>query len=460
MGIDDLESSMTEGGPGNTRRSPQSRVWRAGLNLTALVLGLAICEAALHAAAALSPRVAFHLRPHDLKLNVDGNELAGTRELVPDPVLGYRFSPYSTRFDSWGYRNSSVPTACDIVALGDSMTFGHDVLAHQSWPFVLSQLHGSCVYNAGVGGYGPAEYQVVLSETLALRPKIVVVGLFLGNDMHDAFRATYLRAGEPFKHLRNIDPAIVLRVTQQEQHESLRQQTLRLLGLGAETAAPAAPGKGMRFWLAEHSKLYAFARELRRALRVTWNSARGDHASLPGEQSVETFDTSAAKPYRFGWSRIENLRTVFVKPELVEVSIRQGDPRIDEGERITGAVLGAMRQQLAIDNVHLVVLVIPTKESAYAELVDPQRDGLPASTTNLIATETRLRERIVGFLRKAQITYVDALPALRGSLANGTMAYNESDDGHPNAAGQRAMALALLPTIRDRLATSVALSKD
>ena len=114
--------------------------------------------------------------------------------------------------------------------------------------------------------------------------------------MHDAFRATYLRAGEPFKHLRNIDPAIALRVIQQEQHESLRQQTLRLLGLGTETAAP---GKGMRFWLAEHSKLYAFARELRRALRVAWNSARGDHASLPGE-SVETFDTSAAKPYRFG----------------------------------------------------------------------------------------------------------------------------------------------------------------
>lgn len=144
----------------------------------------------------------------------------------------------------------------------------------------------------------------------------------------------------------------------------------------------------------------------------------------------------------------------------MEVSIRQGDPRIKEGERITGAALGAMRQRLAIDNVHLVVLVIPTKESAYAELVDPQRDGLPASTTNLIATETRLRERIVGFLRQEQITYVDALPALRGSLANGTMAYNEPDDGHPNAAGQRAMALALLPTIRDRLATSVALSKD
>ena len=67
------------------------------------MLGLAICEAALHAAVALSPRVAFHLRPYYLKLNVDGNEVAGTRELVPDPVLGYRFSPYSTRFDSWGY---------------------------------------------------------------------------------------------------------------------------------------------------------------------------------------------------------------------------------------------------------------------------------------------------------------------------------------------------------------------
>lgn len=430
----------------------RARVRRTALNLAAIALGLLLCELVLQGLVAFSPAIAFRLRPYEQRLIVDGMALTATREIVPDPVLGYRFSPYSGRFDRWGYRNPSVPVRCDVIALGDSMTFGHDVAANEAWPPVLSRLGHFCAYNAGVGGYGPAEYQVVLEETLRLRPKVIVVGLFLGNDVHDAFRASYLRVGEPFKRLRNVDPVVVARMAQLEQHESLWDRTLRLLGASSGPVPSAARETSLRQWFADHSKLYAFAREIRHTLNAALQTAHGDAPAVEGEKDLETFETSSAKPHRMPWSRDPRLRTVFAEPEITAISIDLDDPRIREGERITEAVLVAIRDRLARVGVDLVVLVIPTKESAYAQVVDPERDGLRPSARDLLAMEDRLRQEIIAFLEGARITYVDALPPLRALLANGVMPFNSSDDGHPNATGQEAIARALLPVVGNRLA--------
>src|SRR5215217_5795394 len=43
---------------------------------------------------------------------------------VKDDVLGMTIAPKSAGFDSWGFRNSTVPAHADVVAVGDSHTFG------------------------------------------------------------------------------------------------------------------------------------------------------------------------------------------------------------------------------------------------------------------------------------------------------------------------------------------------
>lgn len=61
----------------------------------------------------------------------------------------------------------------------------------------LETLSKKIIDNAGVGGYGPCEYEQVLNELLVLYPKIVVLGLYLGNDIGDAYREADGGLAEP-----------------------------------------------------------------------------------------------------------------------------------------------------------------------------------------------------------------------------------------------------------------------
>src|SRR5262249_53872259 len=88
-------------------------------------------------------------------------------------------------------RNPTVPDAVDVVALGDSHTFGNTAKLREAWPAVLGRETGLSVYNMGLGGYGPNQYYHLLAKGLSLRPKTVLVGLYLGDDFENAFSITY-----------------------------------------------------------------------------------------------------------------------------------------------------------------------------------------------------------------------------------------------------------------------------
>src|SRR5690348_9513402 len=52
--------------------------------------------------------------------------------LVSDSVLRFRVEPHSGGHDAWGFRNKSVPKKADIVAIGDSLTYGVSASADYS----------------------------------------------------------------------------------------------------------------------------------------------------------------------------------------------------------------------------------------------------------------------------------------------------------------------------------------
>lgn len=113
--------------------------------------------------------------PVDLQCDVIGNS-----------ELGHVLDPTSPGVDSNGFRNASVPETADIVTIGDSQTQGINVLPIDAWPSQLATQLGQVVYNMGVQGYGPLQYDKLVDEALKLRPKHVVIGLNLADDLSDA----------------------------------------------------------------------------------------------------------------------------------------------------------------------------------------------------------------------------------------------------------------------------------
>jgi lysophospholipase L1-like esterase len=91
--------------------------------------------------------------------------------------------------DGYGFRNAwPWPETADIITLGDSVTFGQGVEDKQAWPAILARsFPTSRIINLGLIGAGPQQYlRVYETFGLKLRPKVVLVGLFTGNDFWDA----------------------------------------------------------------------------------------------------------------------------------------------------------------------------------------------------------------------------------------------------------------------------------
>jgi lysophospholipase L1-like esterase len=100
-----------------------------------------------------------------------------------------RFWREPARFDAWGFRNATPwPERVDILTVGDSFTYSFSVQDEQAWPALLARaLAPHRVLNLGLVGAAPQQYLRVYETFGApLSPKVLLVGLFLGNDLTDA----------------------------------------------------------------------------------------------------------------------------------------------------------------------------------------------------------------------------------------------------------------------------------
>ena len=74
-----------------------------------------------------------------------------SQDPIPDKILGAVLKSHGSGYDEWGFRNKTIPTSVEIVAIGDSHTFGNTAKMDESWPYVLGRLRGQNVYNMGLG---------------------------------------------------------------------------------------------------------------------------------------------------------------------------------------------------------------------------------------------------------------------------------------------------------------------
>ncbi len=120
----------------------------------------------------------------------------------PDPPRRYRIAPgfrgtisnqieFNTEVstNSFGLRGPEIgpKRGRRVLALGDSFTFGVGARQEEAWPARLAEILGAEVLNAGAPGFGVPDAVAWYERYGAqLDPDVVVLAVFLANDLQDA----------------------------------------------------------------------------------------------------------------------------------------------------------------------------------------------------------------------------------------------------------------------------------
>jgi len=142
----------------------------------------------------------------------------------------------------------------------------------------------------------------------------------------------------------------------------------------------------------------------------------------------------------------DGVKTIFT-PKLRYAS-NQDHPAVQTGYAImaeTGRLMGEMAQR---HPVKLVFTIIPTKELVYAAKVAQEGLESPADYTALITEERKNAQRLADDLRKIpDVTVVDCIDPLQEAAKANIPLYPNDINGHPVAAGYKAIARTLSPMI-------------
>lgn len=337
-------------------------------------------------------------------------------DIQNDPVLGVRIKPYSAGHDSWGYRNRSVPEKADIVAIGDSQTYGVSATSRNSWPALLGEITGRTVYNLSLPGYDPTDYYYLMqAEAFKLNPAVIIVGFYFGNDLSEAYRNVYSRSHweglrkQGFVPEKNIPLKSV---------ESVSDVKGILLG-------------NIRGWLSHNSLFYRIATSyIKDTFKLNITKYRdADNNFIEFQDKKTGINTSLTPVMRLG---------------AVDIS----DNRIQEGLRITLEVFKMMKRECDQKNIRLIILLIPTKESVLAKYIeDSDVQKKSADINELILKERKVRDIIKAELTKQDISFVETVGPL--SDAAGVKPVYPRFDGHPNKDGYGVIAKTVSEFLND-----------
>jgi lysophospholipase L1-like esterase len=129
--------------------------------------------------------------------------------LLKDPYTNVRFKPLLPEtgqtgpHDILGFRNTAIPHAVDVIAIGDSQTYGFGDAIDDNWPSQLADRLQHPVYSMAVGGWGAIQYLDMFPKAALLGPRVVIVAFYSGNDPLESFALAY--GSDHWSSLR-VDP--------------------------------------------------------------------------------------------------------------------------------------------------------------------------------------------------------------------------------------------------------------
>lgn len=341
-------------------------------------------------------------------------------EMVGDPILGAvpSVNARSHGFDAWGYRNRKVPETADIVAIGDSHTYGNAATMEDSWPYVVGRLTSRSVYNLGMGGYGPNQYYYLLkTKALSLKPRLIICGFYMGDDFDNAYLMTY---GEDYwAGRRALNGVTVDMNTWNPEDRELHPSLFRRI----------------RLWLSRHSVVYQIAA----------------HASALGNLQGDVQIRNAHKMNPLGTSLIlpeKHIEEAFLPGRILH-RLDQNSNTVREGMRITFQLFAEMNEICKQNHIRFMIAIIPAKEMVFGEYFKnhpelPLSDDVTGTASNGILA----KEKTIKFLNDQGIRYVDTLPALQASVEHELYA-RSAGDMHPGKNGYLVIGQAIVQTLKD-----------
>ncbi len=380
--------------PGSSRRPITLRTRIAGtvgLLLFGIGTGLVLVEAV--------PRILPRFMPTGFRglQRVYTGRTKWEDMMVGDRYLGYRPKPQldflypsegrvipirTVNYDlgDIGFRDIGARPPFDAVALGDSFTFCDDVPVEGCWVRHLAQATGLSIASLGVSGYSTlAETRIFERYGRQLKPRLVLLALF-ANDFND-----------------NLD----FDEWSQSGTDNFWNWRSRKEGRG-----------GVGRWLAEHSMTY----------RVLDSAIRGH----------------VGNTYQY---KKDNLDFVFRTDRWwLPPSDGQRVRRRDRGWQLMQTALRDLHAAAADVGAELVVVLIPTKEEVYWDIVQPNMPGGGADVDHPL-------DVVRAFCQTNAIHACELTTAMQAEARRGRQLYlrvsgHWNDDGNAVAAKSIASCLA------------------
>jgi len=94
-------------------------------------------------------------------------------------VKTYPFETPSLQDKEIGFRDNNIPDSPEVVAFGDSFTFGDENSFEDTWPYALQSKLGKRVVNLGITGYSQLQEEAIARRYVSkLKPKVALLGFF------------------------------------------------------------------------------------------------------------------------------------------------------------------------------------------------------------------------------------------------------------------------------------------
>ncbi|MSR76736.1 MAG: hypothetical protein EXS63_00700 [Candidatus Omnitrophica bacterium] len=366
------------------------------------------------------------------------------------PFGGHYWIARHSQLDERGFPNPRGVKQADLIVLGDSQGSGSCWDKKNAWPLKLGSLLGKPVYTVSRPYLSLVDSYEQLNTVLAFKPKTIFVNLDLGSDFLKVFETVYVE--KRMDRFRDQDPNRIRQWTELENRFPLSKKVRDIQSLMTEQEGiyrgniSSSKGfcGGMRRLLS-YSACYRFGLFLKHKLNGTENR----HAAFL-ESKWDTIKAAAQKVEGVAEVVDDPRLHMIFWPEYRALALGREDPRIIEGMRITLEILRDIQDRLQKEAVKFVPVLIPTKESAYAQFLSESDLAISEKFKNLIENENYFRSRTIDFLRAARIGYVDVLPAVQKALKAGTPVYRViHDDDCPVRTGHAVFADAVAEGLKE-----------
>jgi hypothetical protein len=252
-----------------------------------------------------------------------------------------------------------------------------------------------------------------MDRALSLKPKLILVATYLGNDLFDAYEMVVNRK----------QCAELLTTQTSESTQPARVQAAIEPSKLPDDTKVSLNSWPHFFW--NHSKLLGLVRPFKDVLHV-------DHVNYFYQKWI-------AKNSHFIFYAKDSIQTTFdVLARLP--GIDDSRPYVSQGFELTLAAISQMYKRARENQVSFGVVIIPTKESVFSPFFRSHLQKNSDVFQRIVDSEARYEGLLQRFLEENSIHAFFAKAPLQKLVSEGISPYRVSADGHLNRFGQEIIA--------------------